>query len=204
MSIRIINIAISIALSATIIICNGQPNRNTLSKDKITIQIVAPIQIIDKDTIKNHMEIFDKLTHLHLIITNISQDPVTIWKPTFKLGFKAISFQIKFPSGKVFNIYHKSDLLFLTNDPPEEITLAKDESTVINAALGDTNVCKDVPLEQFKIYKIVKIRAIYENDIGSYGFFKNIWCGKVFSKWYEYAIKNNINDRARIRNTIYY
>lgn len=179
--------------------CNHikEPAR-ALNSSVVSIEIVAPNQPHNIDGIPNHLSLFNKETHIHLLVRNLTKDTLRLWSSTYSTGLKAISFEVKFNNGQISNIFFNPNIGFDAN-APMPIVLSSNETAVYNVALGDTFEWQGLPLPQYGGYDtIVQIRAAYESKLDPFSEKFRIWIGKEYSKWYTYSIQNYLSNKYQL------
>jgi hypothetical protein len=166
----------------------------------LAIEIAVPMH----DGVRNLCHDCDTNLYFHVIVSNVSTNPVRLWEDWCSWGSDNVTFEIIMPNGAK-TIVHKGAQIFGGNRPDYYVLLPGESSVrdiKLNESFGGTKVWENVP--KLEVGQKIKMRAIFEIDkeedsdrTDTEGHVTHeladdkqyhIWTGKAASEWKEYII----------------
>ena len=124
-------------------------------------------------------------THFHVVLTNVSKEPISLWKEWCSWGYFDLSFEARDSTGKVV-VISKKPRGWLKNFPCP-VELAASEHWVVDVRL-EPAIWQNSPLSDDSGKATIRLKAIYEIREDKESKEAKVWTGRVSSPELEYTI----------------
>jgi hypothetical protein len=131
------------------------------------------------------IEVYGPSQHFHVVVTNVSDRPVKLWRDWCSWGYFSLSFVATGEDGKPVTVGKK--LREWMKNFPDATIVPPGDHMVFEVALDD-DVWKDPPLPERGQSRTVRLRAVYtiRNDQEAEKF--GVWTGRVSSPEETYTL----------------
>jgi hypothetical protein len=151
----------------------------TSAAPSITVEIASPEHF--------HKRVIALDQPIPVVITNISKQPLGIWRDWCSWGYEQLSFELKDDTGKTWTI-HKKEHRFWKNYP-DFWTLAAGEPLILNVTLS-SDIWETVGGAITDLRgKALTVQAIFTAEPDDQSRENNVWTGRVSSTARVYEIE---------------
>ena len=123
--------------------------------------------------------------HFYVVITNVSKEPVRLWREWCSWGYYSLSFSVVGPDGK--DILVKKKQIGWTKNFPDSTTLAPGDHLVFEVTF-DQAVWPDAPVPDKGKSREVKMKAVFAIAADDESKQHGVWVGEVSSPVASYTI----------------
>jgi len=127
--------------------------------------------------------------HFHVVLTNVTREPVRLWREWCSWGYYALSFEATNQSGKTVNV-RKKLIEAWDRDYPDWTIIPPGDHMVFDVTF-DESIWQNAPSPKTGTYRVVKLKAIFEIPVPEDAYAKKakVWTGRVASPEYTYIIR---------------
>jgi hypothetical protein len=123
--------------------------------------------------------------HFNVVLTNITEKPVTVWKEWSSWGYFCLSFQLTDDSGKPTRVFKKSRVWFA--NAPDPMTIPPGDLAIFDVSFNPSEWEGLPPLKPGEIQR-VRMVAVYEVTPSKEADEMGVWVGTVSSTDHTYQI----------------
>jgi hypothetical protein len=159
----------------------GGPDDRPKPPEPISVRIV-PTSFHEKGG--RVIALYKPADHFHVVLTNVSDQPIRLWRDWCSWGYFCLSFELTDQDGRTFQVRKKPrgwDKNF-----PDPFTIPGGNHMVLDVALDDT--WEGVPLPVNRNGQVWKIKAVYEVPADEETAKHKVWTGKVSSPEKTYTV----------------
>lgn len=154
------------------------------NQDGLEVAIPVPVSSgTNEKVIEFRPEPADR--RLHVLLTNTSQHPISVWRLTNSWGYKALSFEVTDAQGNTHTVAQGGIRIWTANGPMYWI-IAPHEHAVLDVDLTDKSWTGITWPNNTPLY--YTIRAIYEVNPEEMSEKMSVWTGRITSKTEKYTI----------------
>ncbi len=125
------------------------------------------------------LEYYDRTSHFHVVISNLSNKPKRVWKEWCSWGYFALRFEVEDEAGRKWTV-KKKDKGWTMNAPDWWVLEAR-ESVVLDVFFADQDIWAGFPRPD-NGSRTVLIRAVFEAEPDKYSRQYGIWTGQIVSE----------------------
>jgi hypothetical protein len=150
--------------------------------DRVTVRIVP---MTHRDDGVRGLTLWNPALPFHVVVTNVSNQPLRLWREWCSWGYYNLSFEVTDEDGKTTTVKKKQR--GWRKNYPDWFLVAPSEHMVFDITL-DESVWENPPLPEKGKSRVVKMRAVLEipEDADTKG--SGVWTGKVVSPEHSYTI----------------
>lgn len=137
------------------------------------------------DKIGRSIELYGQGRHFHVVVTNVSDRPLRLWRDWCSWGYFALSFVATGEDGRRVTI-RKKDREWSKNFP-DSILVPPGEHLVLEVSFDDS-IWQDTPLPEPSRSRAVKLQAVYEIQPDEETAKRGVWTGQVRSTSETYTL----------------
>jgi len=151
-------------------------------EDSLAVRIV-PTRTSDKGV--RSIDLYRPSDHFHVVITNVSKDPIRLWREWCSWGYYALSFRIADENGKTTEV--RKGPRAWTRNAPDAAALAPGDHMVLEVAF-DQDTWPDAPLPGKGNSREVRMKAVFAIQADEETKKAGVWTGEVASPEETYTI----------------
>jgi len=145
----------------------------------VSIQAAGPSQSPGQPKL-----LLDKARHFSVILTNVGQTPIRLWRDWCSWGYYNLSFELAGPNGNRVNISRKEKEW--EKNFPDSTPVVTGGQMVIDV-IFDPTIWRNLPALGKEL--TISLRALYESAKGKEATEHRIWTGKIASSEERYLFK---------------
>jgi hypothetical protein len=124
--------------------------------------------------------------HFHVLVRNVSDQPIRLWTDRYSWGYSNLSFEIVGDDGKATPVRKKPR--GWDKNYPDWLELKPGDTYVLNVNLNAADVWENPPRASGAKPTQLKLRAVYEITPDEQSAKLGVWTGKIQSGVHTYAI----------------
>ena len=159
-------------------------------EEPITVRIAVPLDRSGRRTI-DAIDVEDraKLRHFHVVVDNIADVPVRLWREWCSWGYYNLTFEVRGPDGKIRHL-RKGNRKWAANSP-DWCTVPPGEQRVIDVHWMP-RIWRLGPLQDLLGKEsIVKVRPVFsiDEDPDKFAAKNGVWTGRVHGPWIDVRLR---------------